>query len=100
MCVDELIEFLKLLGKRLDEAGFKYMITGSMAMAVYAVPRMTRDIDLVIEISLADTERLIELFASDCYIEENAVRDAIKQRGMFNIIHNDWILKADFTLTL
>jgi hypothetical protein len=32
--------------EKLEEAGIPYMITGSMAANFYAIPRMTRDIDL------------------------------------------------------
>jgi len=94
--VDEQLEFLKLIAARLDGAGIPYMVTGSVALAVYAVPRMTRDIDLVVDVQAEDVHRLVTLFIADCYIDEESVRDAVARRGMFNIIHNDWILKADF----
>jgi hypothetical protein len=44
------LEVLKEVGKRLDRAGIAYMITGSTAGNFYTVPRMTRDIDIVIEL--------------------------------------------------
>jgi hypothetical protein len=72
------------------------MVTGSLAQAVWAVPRMTRDIDVVVEVGPADAQRLVGLFAGDCVIDEDAVRDAIARRGMFNVIHAEWIVKADF----
>jgi hypothetical protein len=40
------------------EAGFAYMLTGSMALTHYAQPRMTRDIDIVPALGLDDLERL------------------------------------------
>ena len=46
--MNEQLEFVKQIASRLDSAGIAYMLTGSMALAIYAVPRMTRDIDLVI----------------------------------------------------
>ena len=96
--MDEQLEFVKLIGKRLDEAGIEYMITGSVAMAIYSVPRMTRDIDLVVKIGKKDIYKLVNLFSRDCYIDEISVKEAIRERGMFNIIHNEWILKADFII--
>ena len=42
--VDEQLEFAKQIASRLTSAGIPYMMTGSMAMAVYAPPRMTRDV--------------------------------------------------------
>ena len=49
------------------------MVTGSLAQAVWAVPRMTRSIDVVVEVGPADAQRVIALFAGDCVIDEDAV---------------------------
>jgi hypothetical protein len=94
--VDEQLEFLRLIAARLHAAGIPYMVTGSLAQAVWAVPRMTRDIDVVVEVGPADAQRLVGLFAGDCVIDEGAVQDAIARRGTFNVIHAEWIVKADF----
>jgi hypothetical protein len=94
--LNEQLEFLRLVASRLDEAGIRYMLTGSMALSVYAQPRMTRDIDFVVDCQPSDTARLVRLFEQDCYIEESAVKAAIEQERSFNVIHNEWIVKADF----
>ena len=96
--VDEQRQFLKLIAKRLDEAGIPYMATGSMAMAVYSVARMTRDIDVVVACDLSQIDRMVALFAHDCYIDRNEVLEAIQSRSMFNVIHNAWVTRADFIL--
>jgi len=74
------------------------MVTGSLALAAYATPRMTRDIDLVVDLEPADVDRVVSLFESDCFIEPQAVRDAVERRSMFNIIHTEWVIKADFVV--
>lgn len=94
--VDEQLEFAKQIASRLTSAGIPYMMTGSMAMAVYATPRMTRDIDIVIECGPEHVDTLVRLFETDCYIAADAVLEATQTQGMFNVIHNDWIIKADF----
>jgi hypothetical protein len=94
--MDEQLEFLRLIAARLQAAGIPYMVTGSLALAVWAVPRMTRDIDVVVEVGPADAQRLTGLFADDCVVDEDAVQDAIARRGMFNVIHAEWVVKADF----
>lgn len=53
---DEL-DVLKSVTAQLEGAGIAYMVTGSMAANFYTVPRMTRDIDLVIELSERDGDR-------------------------------------------
>ena len=94
--MDEQLEFVKQVSERLRSAGFQYMMTGSMAMAIYATPRMTRDVDFVLECASSDIDKLVALFASDCYVDRGAVAEAIEHKGVFNIIHNEWIIKGDF----
>lgn len=94
--MDEQIRFAVLIASRLQSAQIPFMLTGSMALAVYAEPRMTRDIDLVVECQFADAARIASLFQADCYVDVTEIRDAVQHRSMFNIIHNEWIVKADF----
>ena len=91
---DEL-DVLRIVTERLDAAGIPYMLTGSMAANYYAVPRMTRAIDLVVELSVGDIERVCALFEADFYLEPEAVRDAVAGRGAFNLIHEDRVIKVD-----
>ncbi|MCX7011730.1 MAG: nucleotidyl transferase AbiEii/AbiGii toxin family protein [Candidatus Sumerlaeota bacterium] len=98
MNVDEQLEFVKEIAIRLESENVPYMLTGSMAMAVYSIPRMTRDIDIVVDCYPEDAERLAELFRADCYVDVESVREAAAERGMFNIIHKEWIIKADFII--
>ncbi|MHB1391244.1 MAG: nucleotidyltransferase [Thermoleophilia bacterium] len=90
------LELIKDVISRLEKAGIEYMITGSMAMAVYSTPRMTRDIDMIIQVSPEDTGKIVNLFRDDFYIDETSVRQAVQSRGMFNVIHNESIIKVDF----
>jgi len=83
---------------RLDGAHVPYMLTGSMALNFYAVPRMTRDIDLVVELSPSDAERVSDLFGADFYVDREAVRDAIEHGSVFNIIHISLVVKVDLVV--
>ena len=71
------------------------MLTGSMAMNYYAQPRMTRDIDLVVNLASEQIDLLIGMFETDYYVDRQAVARAIAERSMFNLIHNDTIIKLD-----
>ena len=64
-----------------------YMVTGSMALGLYAVPRMTRDIDLVVELSADDADRICALFGPDFYVDAH--------RSTFNLIHEALVVKVD-----
>jgi hypothetical protein len=94
--VTEELNVLRIVAERLEAADIPYMLTGSMAASYYAVPRMTRDVDLVVELSVADAERVCRLFEADFYVDRDAVRDAIADRRTFNLIHTDLVVKVDF----
>lgn len=96
--MDEQLEFVKLIASRLDSVDIPYMMTGSMAMAVYSVPRMTRYVELVVEIKPVDVDKIVDLFSEDCYIDRDSVRQAVDAHSMFNIIHNQWVVKADLII--
>lgn len=85
---------LKIIAQKLNDNNIPYMLTGSVAMSYYSVPRMTRDIDIVIEIN--DIENFYRLFKDDYYIDLDTVRDSVSNRGIFNIIHSAEIIKIDF----
>jgi hypothetical protein len=80
---------------RLEGANIPYMVTGSMAANFYAVPRMTRDIDLVIELSDRDLDRVTRLFQVEYYIDRDMVQRAVRDHAMFNMIHNALVVKVD-----
>jgi hypothetical protein len=96
--VSEELEVLKTVARRLAEAAISYMITGSIAANFYTAPRMTRDIDIVVELLERDIGRFIALFEKDYYLEPETVRKAVKNRGMFNLIHEEYIIKIDFVV--
>ena len=91
---DEL-DVLKSVTAQLEGAGILYMVTGSMAANFYAVPRMTRDIDLVIELSEQDVDRVTRLFQQEYYIDRDMVQRAVRDHAMFNMIHNALVVEVD-----
>ena len=96
--MSEELEVLMDVARRLEKAGVPYMITGSIAANFYTIPRMTRDIDLVVELSEKDLSQFIPLFEADYYLDPETVRGAVKGRGMFNLIHDEYIIKIDFVV--
>lgn len=80
---------------KLENSGFEYMLTGSMAMNYYAQPRMTRDIDIIVALTVNDVRRIKEVFSTDYYIPEEMLEAAIKDATLFNLIHIGSIVKVD-----
>ena len=89
------LDVLRQVSERLDTAGIAFMLTGSVAMNYYAEPRMTRDIDLVVALEKDRADTFVELFEADYYVDRKMVLSAIATRGMFNLIHNDALIKVD-----
>jgi len=89
------LEILQMVTTRLAEANIPYMVTGSIAMNYYAVPRMTRDIDIVVELFEEGVEETVRLFQGDFYVDREMVQEAVKNRLMFNVIHNAYMIKVD-----
>ena len=96
--MSEELEVLKLVSRRLADAGFPYMVTGSIAGNFYAVPRMTRDIDVVAELSESYGDRLVAIFQDDFYFDRETVLRAVRAKGMFNLIHTAYVMKVDFVV--
>lgn len=86
---------LALVTSRLEGAGIAYMVTGSVAVSLYAEPRMTRDVDLVVDLQPADTARLVDMFGAEFSCDADRIRDAITRRAMFNLIHTTAVVKID-----
>jgi hypothetical protein len=89
------IDIIRDVSARLERENIAYMLTGSMAMNYYAQPRMTRDIDIVVALVPKDAETIAKLFISDYYVALDAVRDSISHETMFNLIHQESVIKVD-----
>jgi len=88
--------------KRLNEAGFRYLVTGSMAAAIYGEPRNTNGVDLILLLPSAQARKLAALFPLEQFycppvevLEIEANREA---NGHFNLIHHETGFKADVYL--
>lgn len=78
---------------RLEALGISYYVTGSWATAVYAEPRMTRDIDIVLDIEPAEYGRRIRPAFEDDFL----VNDPIDLDGRWfgGLIHKVEIDRVD-----
>ena len=92
------LDILRDVGQRLERAGVPYMLTGSLALAYYAQPRMTRDIDLVIAVDRVDAPALQELFGDVYYVSTEDIARALHSEGMFNVLHLESVVKVDLVI--
>src|SRR5215213_9021360 len=71
------------------------MLVGSMALVHYAMPRATVDIDIVVNILPENIDKFIAEFEDDYYIPLRRAKEAVRQKGMFNVLNQQSILKID-----
>ena len=76
------LDVLKLVCQRLEQVHIPYMLTGSFAANFYVVPRMTRDIDIVIELHKPEVDKFFRIFQNDFYIDKDSIRDAVQNEEL------------------
>ena len=74
------------------------MLSGSVAMSVYVVPRSTRDFDFIIHLLPKDIAAFADYFKDGYYCDIDSIKEAVKTKGMFNIIDFASGFKADFVI--
>ena len=78
------------------------MVTGGLAAILYGDPRLTNDVDVVLDLDPADVGRIVAAFPTPEYyvppietLREEASRDS---NGHFNVLHTDTAIRADIYL--
>lgn len=85
----------------LEGMSIPYMIGGSVALSVWATPRLTHDLDLVLDLPEDRIQEFCEHFSPDRYfLDPDSMRSAFQQRGqpslgMYSFIDMNTGLKAD-----
>jgi hypothetical protein len=84
---------------RLQAVGAPYMVTGSVASMLYGEPRLTLDVDLVVELDVEGADRFLDAFPeAEFYrppLEVVRIECSRESRGHFNLIHYETGMKAD-----
>lgn len=95
-------QLLKTITTLLQKTGIPYMITGSISVVFYGRPRASHDIDFVVEAHEKDIKRILQAFASlpqsEFLVDSSAIKDAIMEKFIFQILHLPTMLKFDFWL--
>jgi len=92
-------ELLRRTIELLEEQQVVYMLVGSLASGVYGQPRLTNDIDVVVEVDLNQVRRLCGAFPpSDNDVSLAAAEQAVRHGGQFNVLHPSSGNKIDFMI--
>jgi hypothetical protein len=86
---------LKPLIASFNELKISYYIGGSLASSIYGMPRATLDVDIVADITSNQIKTLKNKLEKEYYIDENMIKDAIRNNSSFNLIHFKTSVKID-----
>jgi len=89
------LDVLAIVGDRLTACGIPFMLTGSFAMARYATPRMTRDLDIVVALRPEDVAQVVTAFSPDFYVDADDALAAATAERLFNLLHYGGGIKVD-----
>ncbi|OGE65047.1 hypothetical protein A3I48_00335 [Candidatus Daviesbacteria bacterium RIFCSPLOWO2_02_FULL_36_7] len=93
------VELLRVISTFLDTHKIPYMITGAWSAIFYGRPRASHDIDFVVEIPKKEVKRVLkalEALTGEFLVQTESIKEAVKYKSMFNIIHLPTVLKLDF----
>jgi hypothetical protein len=82
----------------LEALDVPYLIGGSLAAAVYGIARMTADADLVADVRFEHVEPLSSRLSAEFYLDVESMREAIRHRSSFSLIHFKTMFKVDVFL--
>ena len=89
-------EFIRKLVDLLEQKTATYAITGSIASNHWGVPRFTHDLDVLVVLNLDQACAIAASFTTDpYYASEEAAKDAVRTRSMFNLVDTSTTFKAD-----
>ena len=91
----DLIQALGPVLVELDRLGVRYCVGGSVASSFHGAARSTLDVDLAAEINEANALSLIAALGNEYYVSEVAVRDVVRHRSCFILLHFATSFKID-----
>ncbi|PIQ70193.1 hypothetical protein COS55_03860 [Candidatus Shapirobacteria bacterium CG03_land_8_20_14_0_80_40_19] len=94
-------KLLKQISSFLEKSEIPYMITGAWSVIYYGRPRASHDIDFVVEINQKDIKKTLNAvknLSEDFLIQADVIKEAVRNKDMFNILHLPTTLKLDFWL--
>jgi hypothetical protein len=78
------LEAARRFGAACDEAQIRYFLGGSAATAFQGEPRMTNDLDFVVDADTHQIERMAELLGSDFEVDLDSLVKAARRRESWN----------------
>lgn len=91
----DLQEAVTPLVEAFADLGVRYRIGGSVASSVFGMARSTLDVDLVADLRPEHIVRLVQHLETAYYVDDTMIREAIRRRSSFNVVHLASMVKVD-----
>jgi hypothetical protein len=79
----------------LEDLDINYYIGGSVASSRHGIPRLTRDVDFIADLAEEKIGAFVAALQEDFYVDDLAVRRAVRSQRSFNLIHFETTWKVD-----
>ena len=79
----------------LERLGVAWYVGGSVASTVHGRFRATNDVDVIADLREEHASPIRAALEADHYVDEESIRDAVRRRTSFNLIHFGTGLKID-----
>jgi hypothetical protein len=96
---EDLVCALQTVRTTFDALQIRYFISGSVASSVHGAMRSTMDVDIVADLSPEHIRPILAAVSDEFYASESAIRDAIRRRSSFNLIHLPTSFKVDIFIS-
>ena len=93
--MDESLLVTLRIAEVLDDLEVRWFLGGSLASSIHGIPRATLGADIVADLRAPLVSAFFRSLGKDWYMEEQSVRDAIRNRSCFNLIHLGSAMKVD-----
>jgi hypothetical protein len=96
--VQDLQDTMERISAILGDLGLKYHFTGGVASSYYGEPRLTQDLDVVIQLVVdqPETRAFLDRLSTGYLVNEPVALDAIKRNEKFQAIDQQSMIKIDF----
>jgi hypothetical protein len=98
MTLAEPVQITQLVTEVLERLGIPYLVGGSLASSLHGTPRATQDADLVVDLKPHQVMQLVKTLGPAFHVDADMIREAIRDRSPFNVIHLATMFKVDLFL--
>ena len=92
---DDIIAALAPVAQAFEQLAIRFYVGGSVASSYYGAMRTTFDVDLVADLEDEHVADFLRLLGAAYYASEPAIREAVRQRSSFNLVHFESSFKVD-----